>query len=187
VTPLARAVAAAGRRLAAIYRLDLDLRAEQFVISPQTARRWLPGPRPRTGLVVVDDPEGARVGLYVDPRDRADAGAILEETSHLVCLAWHAARGLRVSRLVLELQAEVDRFAVARLRGGDGLAHFAGFRWADWMDAATRHRYETAQRAAQRYCRGLARRFPQRRDTPGLLRELRRFYRASPEAKLRSA
>jgi hypothetical protein len=111
----------------------------------------------------------------------------VEETSHLLCLAWHATHGLPISRLILELQAEVDRYLVARLAGADPFAHFERFRWDSWMDAATRARYEAAHRAGERYCRGLALRHPGLGDIPALLNELRDFYRASPQAKLRQA
>ena len=137
-------------------------------------------------MVVVDDGVELQLGLYVDPRDQADPDTVVEETSHLLCLAWHAVRGRRVSRLQLELQAEVDRYAVARVSGTDPLRHFSSFAWAAWMDAETRHRYRTAHRVAQRYCRRLEARFPLRADTPAWLAELRRFYRAAPDAKLRS-
>jgi len=110
---------------------------------------------------------------------------VVEETSHLLCLAWHAAHDRPVSRLTLELQGEVDRYVVARLQGRDGFDHFSGFSWAAGMDTATRELYSAAHRSALRYCRVLARRFPERADTPALLSELRRFYRAGPEQKLR--
>ena len=42
-----------------------------------------------------------------------------------------------------------------------------------------------AHQSALAYCRALACRYPLRADTPGLLAELRRFYRAGPEQKLR--
>ena len=126
------------------------------------------------------------LGLYLDPRDRGGFGALVEETSHLLCLAWHAELGRCVSRLLLELQAEVDQYLVGRLRGRDGLAHFEAFRWARWMDAPTRERYATANRVAHRYCRSLSRRYPARADLPGLLHELRAFYRAPGEQKLRA-
>ena len=113
-----------------------------------------------------------------------DSATLIEETSHWVCLAWHAACGRPVSRLLLELQSEVDRYAVAWLCGQDGFQHFRQFSWADGMDASTRQRYETAHRTALRYCRSLARRFPTRSHVPGLLAELRAFYRASREDKL---
>jgi hypothetical protein len=192
VTPRARetcglvhAVADAGRWLTGIYRLDLGLRAEHFVVTPEEARRLLPGDAPRTGVVVLDEGAELSLGLYVDPCDRGDPDAVVEETSHLLCLAWHAAHDRRVSRLILELQGGVDCYAVGRLQGRGGFGHFEHFSWASGMDAGTRGVYETAHRAALRYCRLLARRFPRRSDTPALLSELRSFYRASPEEKLR--
>ena len=187
MTDVARSVAAAARRLAAIYRLDLELRPERYVVEPSDARRLLDGPGPRTGVLILEEQGAAWLGLYVDPADRADRDAIVEETSHLLCLAWHAAHERRVSLLILELQGEIDRYVVARLDGRDGLAHFDAVAWNDWMDPATRRLYENAHRRAGRYCRSLAARYPDRRDTPGLLAELRGFYRAPSERKLRLA
>jgi hypothetical protein len=182
---LARAVAAVQRRLTEVYRLELDLRAERYLVEPERARALLPASGPRTGVLVLEEPDGARLGLYVDPRDRANRDAIVEETSHLVCLAWHAAQERQVSVLALELQSEVDRYVVARLEGRDALRHFREFSWAGGMDRPTRRRYETAHRAAHRYCLSLERRFPGRRAAPALLSELRGYYRAGAERKLR--
>jgi hypothetical protein len=180
-------VAAVQRSLCGIYDLDLDLCAEHFVMDPRRARQLLPPGSPRSGVLVIEEDEELSLGLYFDPRDVCDPGTIVEETSHLLGLAWHAAHERPVSPLLLEVQAEVDRYAVVRLDGGDGLSHFRDFHWADWMDAAARCRYQTAHVSAQRYCRGLERRFPLRADTPALLSELRRFYRASREEKLGAA
>jgi len=177
-------VAAIQRWLTAIYRIDLPLRADRFLLSPESVRALLPAGSPRSGLAVVEERDELWLGLYLDPRDHFDSATLIEETSHWVCLAWHAARGRPISRLLLELQSEVDRYAVTRLCGRDGFQHFRGFRWADGMDASTRQRYETAHRTALRYCRSLARRFPTRSHVPGLLSELRAFYRASREQKL---
>lgn len=184
---LRRRVASVQRWLTAIYRLELDLRAEHFVVEPEHARALLPDASPRSGLLVLQEGEEVFLGLYIDPADALDPPTVVEETSHLLCLAWHAAHRRPVSCLHLELQGEVDRYAVTRLAGGDGLGHFHGFAWAEWMDRPTRQRYRTAHLAAQRYCRGLERRFPRRADTPDLLAELRRFYRANPQEKLGAA
>ncbi|MDJ0849037.1 MAG: hypothetical protein QNK04_11720 [Myxococcota bacterium] len=184
MTPLPERVAAAQRSLTEIYRLELRLRAADFLMSADRVQALLPEGSPRTGVVVVEHDGELHVGLYVDPDDMENAAAIVEETSHLLYLAWHAERGRGVSRLHLELQGEVDRYAVARISGGEPLRHFRGFRWADWMGAAERLRYETAHRAAHRYCRSLEARFPRRADTPALLAELRRFYRSPMEQKL---
>ena len=183
--PLRERVAAAQHSLAAIYRLELDLDAGAFVVDPERAKALLPPGSPRTGLVVVEEAGDARVGLYIDPADADDPGTVLEETSHLVYLAWQCARGRGVSLLELEIQAEVDRYAVARLAGDDGLAHFRGFRFDEALGVQARHRYQTAHVAARRTCWDFERRFPGREDTPGLLADLRRYYRATPQAKLR--
>ena len=185
--PLSERVTAAQRSLTAIYRLELDLDAADFVVEPECAKALLPPGSPRTGLVVIDEGGEARVGLYIDPADADDPGAVLEETSHLVYLAWQGARGNCGSRLEREIQAEVDRYAVARVAGADALAHFSGFRCADGLGPRERQRYHTAHATALRTCRDLDRRFPQRADTPGLLIALRRYYRAAPEVKLRPA
>ena len=178
-------IAQVQRWLMAIYRLDLPLRAECFLLTDETAQRLLPAGSPRSGLAVVEEGEDLWLGLYLDPGERPDVDTVVEETSHWVCLVWHAAQGRPISQLQLELQGEVDRYAVARLSGRDGLRHFRDFRWVRGVDGATRDRYETAHRIAYRYCRFLAQRFPQRADVPGLLTELRGFYRASAQARLR--
>ena len=184
---LYRAIVEAQRWITSIYRLDLDLRAEQFVVDPGTALKLLPAGSPRSGLVVVEEPSEISVGIYIDAADVDDPWTVIEETSHLLYLAWLADRDWSVSRLVLEFQSEVDRYAVARLSGCDGLGRFDAFSWCDWMDAPTRERYATAHRRARAYCRSLERRHPRRSDTPALLSELRHFYRAAPNQKLNAA
>jgi hypothetical protein len=184
---LYRAIVDAQRWITSIYRLDLDLRAEQFVVDPDTALRLLPPDSPRSGLVVVEEPAEISVGIYIDAADIDDPWTVIEETSHLLYFAWLADRDWSVSRLVLEFQSEVDRYAVARLKGRDGLACFEGFTWCDWMDAPTRERYAAAHYRARAYCRSLERRHPLRSHTPALLSELRHFYRAAPDQKLNAA
>lgn len=187
MTPLARAVAATQRRLASLYRLEVPVEVASLLMPAAEAREILGRPGPRSGVLVMEEDGELWMGLYIDPADQGDAGTVVEETSHCVCLAWHASQGRRVSRLILELQAEVDRYVLERLAGRDGLAHFRGVRWAEWMDAAARRRYERAHAVAWRYCRSLSRRFPRSGDAPRLVSEVRRFYRAPAEAKLRAA
>jgi hypothetical protein len=184
---LRQAVIEAQRWITTIYRLDLDLRAEQFVVDPDAALKLLPPDSPRSGLVVVEESAELSVGIYIDAADLDDPWTVIEETSHLLYLAWLADRDWSVSRLVLEFQSEVDRYAVTRLSGRDGLGCFEGFTWCDWMDASARERYATAHYRARTYCQSLERRHPQRSDTPALLSELRHFYRAAPDQKLNAA
>ncbi len=184
---LLQAVMEAQRWITSIYRLDLELRAEQFVVEPSAALKLLPPDSPRSGLVVVEAPAEISVGIYIDAADIDDPWTVIEETSHLLDLAWLADRDWSVSRLVLEFQSEVDRYAVARLSGRDGLGRFETFTWCDGMDAPTRERYATAHYHARAYCRSLERRYPHRPDTPALLSELRHFYRVAPDQKLNAA
>lgn len=185
---LERRIAAAQRRLCAIYRLELPLRADDFVLSADAAGALRPEKGPRTGLLALEEAGTLWLGLYFDPRDADDPAAILEETSHWVTVVWHAAQHRPVSALLLELQADVDRYAMARMaRVRDPLRHFAQLRLRSGLTRAQRSRYRTAHSAAFRYCRALERRFPRGSDLPGLLRELRGFYRRPAAHKLTAA
>ena len=181
---LAERVAAAQRRLAGIYRLEIELQARDFLLPAQEARARYGEGAPATGLLAQEDDGALWLGLYFDPADAEDPAAVLEETSHWLALVWHALQSARISPLVLELQAEVDRYAVVRTAGGDALDHFRTTRWLPDLEPDDEARYRTAQAAAFRYCRRLERRYPRRADLPGLLHELRRFYRRVPEQKL---
>lgn len=193
--PLARArlgarLGWAARWLAGAYVLDVDTRVESFVLDPESARSQLEGPAPRSGVLAVERGDELCLGVYLDPEDANDPSVVFEEASHWLCLAWHALHDRPVSALALELQADVDRFLFLRGRDRDPLAHLVEPQWAPWTEAAEgeiRERYRTAHGLALRYCRRLTSRFPERRHTPSLLRELRGFYRASPQAKLRAA
>jgi len=189
---LGQAVGSVAGWLANVYALDLAFRAEEHVLEiPEERARELLAPGCRSGVLLLEDEHTLHLGLHLAPEDRSDAGTLVEETSHLVCLAWHGERDLAVSQLILELQADVDRFVFARLvarqRGRDALVHFERFRFAPGLVPEARTRYELAHRRARAYCQRLCRRFPGRRDTPALLSELRRFYRSSPATKLHAA
>jgi len=183
-------IARTSRWLDRTYALHLALDPRPFILDAEQVQRCLPPGSPRTGVACQQRGSELAIAIYVDPRDADDPGTLLEETSHLLCLAWHASLNRPVSALALELQAEVDRFLHARVHGGDPFDHFHHFTWAEWLDDAdvdVRDRYATAHRAGLRYCRRLQGRYPRPADLPGLVAELRAFYRASPQAKLRAA
>lgn len=187
MSEVSRAVSRIASWLSGVYALDLGLDVARCVIDDEQADQLLPADGPRTGVVVLEEDGDLWLGLYVDPRDQGNVGILVEETSHLICVAQHALWNLPVSLLALELQAEVDRFIFRRLRGGDPLAHFRNSLWRAGLDRQSRSRYQAAHTWGYRYCRRLMDRFPDRRDVPAMLDELREFYRASPQAKLRTA
>jgi hypothetical protein len=179
------AITRMSRFISDLYDLGLELRGDDFLVSQSLAHALLPDRAPRTGVLAIEEGDELQLGVYFDPDDCEDAFALVEESSHLVCLSWHAARNLPVSPLILELQAEIDRFLYFCHDSGDlSFSCFEEHGLAAWTDTEERDRYAIARRRAHHYCRSLADRFAPRRDTEGLARELRRFYRASPSSKL---
>jgi hypothetical protein len=121
-----------------------------------------------------------------------DFWVALEGVSHFVYLAWNASQDKSVTRLELELQAEVDKFVLTALlvaaeqgRAPDALHHglFRRCRLDPSLDEATRARYQAATRYAESYCARLLQRFRRQRDLGALMPELRRFYRMTQRGK----
>jgi hypothetical protein len=201
--------------LTGIYDLDIGCRVEDFLV---TDRQQLPGccrdaPGDEQLFVGAADDELC-VSLYLDPAlldrlerrdpcDRldqdnlADCWTALEGVSHFLCVAHNAGHDRPVSRLALEMQAEIDKYvaSVALLRRRDphrfpAELHTLLFRRARIDPAlAGRHEplYRRASRQAARFCTRLEPwlRALCRRDDGGWLAELRRFYRLSDSGKLR--
>lgn len=165
-------------------------------------------------VFVVQEDGGVRIGLFIDERvlehlERHDPLQALDErnlhdfctalegVSHFHYLIWSLARGRPVSLLELELQAEVDKYAAAlalmtQQRAGafPGALHaqmFGGVSFLPQLDAASRRRYEEANRHAARYCRSLDQRYlrPRRSQPEKWLAELRRFFRCGHQEKIR--
>jgi len=128
-----------------------------------------------------------------------------EGVSHFVYLLFRAQSGVSVSQLELELQAEVDKYAAAllgsgggdeSLLAGNGVGLFVArsrvlrrglYQEQTLLDApgTVEHgRYQLAMETAGRYAEQLERRFVAEGNRRGLIAELRRFYRASPQEKL---
>ncbi len=127
----------------------------------------------------------------------ADCWTALEGVSHFLCVAHNAGHDRPVSRLTLELQAEIDKyvasFALLRQRHPRRFPaelHTLLFRRARVDPALAGHRaplYRRASREAARFCSRLEPRLRSlcRRGDGSWLRELRRFYRLSDFGKLR--
>ena len=134
---------------------------------------------------------------------RFDAWCLAAEgVSHFCYLSFRHTGGDSVSQLELEIQAEVDKYAAALLAGGPELLAGYGvglflarsrdlrrrlFVEQELLDApgsAEHDRYLHATSVAAEYTGGLERTFVRRGDREGLVRELRRYYRAGRTAKL---
>jgi hypothetical protein len=135
-----------------------------------------------------------------DPTERLHAGNIsdfmtaLEGVSHFLYLTWNARYDRNVSLLELELQAEIDKFILAamllaRTEGGCVPAGLHPWLFDEAsldpkLDAGTRERYRDANAYARRYCGWLQKQYMSPRRNPGMMSELRRFYRLGHHEKL---
>jgi hypothetical protein len=211
----ARALERLETLLTAIYDLDIGCRVEEFLV---TDRDLLPGEcRDAPGdeqLFVSAAEDELCLSLYLDPEvlerlerhdpsDRldqdnlADCWTALEGVSHFLCVAHNAGHDRPVSRLALEMQAEIDKYVAsfALLRRAEphrfpAELHALLFRHCRVDPALARGReplYRRASREAARFCARLEPRLRAlcRREDGTWLSELRRFYRLSDLGKLR--
>ncbi|MCG8433448.1 MAG: hypothetical protein MJA83_05405, partial [Gammaproteobacteria bacterium] len=129
----------------------------------------------------------------LDNANLQDFWTVLEGVSHFLFLVWNAGYERDVSPVEMELQAEVDKFiATAMLSGENSDNGFAGrlhdclfhdHKYHARLSVEEQQRYRDANRYAAKYCWNLVSKYFQNRD-PGLLAELRRFYRLPRRAKL---
>jgi len=135
-----------------------------------------------------------------DPRDRlgrqnfADFCTALEGISHFNYVAWNASADKSVTLHELEMQAEVDKFVstLAVLAGQpnsmltDSLYDrlFDDPQFSADLNAEELARYRSASALAAKYCHSLTRRFPHGLSRPGMLGELRTFFRLTQPDKV---
>jgi hypothetical protein len=213
----ARALERLEALLTGIYDLDIGCRVTDFLV---TDRQRLPDEcRDAPGdeqLFVGEAGDELCVSLYLDPAllerlerhdpsdsldadNLADCWTALEGISHFLCVAHNAGHDRPISRLALEMQAEIDKYVASVLllrqrhpRRFPGELHALLFRRARVdLRLAGLHvsLYRRASRLASRFCAALepGLRALCRADDGGWLAHLRRFYRLPDAAKLRRA
>ncbi len=198
----------------AIYGVEAP-RVGEFLVGRDGARAAGAEPRAPEALLVAEDGGGLSLGLYLDesvlrraaaadphhPRPQLtrrsrldDVACAAEGVSHFVYLAVRAEADRPVSLLELEVQAEVDKFALLvlhlwrrglrRLSGALRRRLFDGVGYRAWLGEEALDRYRTANRLGSGYARWLEGRFVEAADAEGLLRELRASYRLGGGEKL---
>jgi len=210
---MAAPIAALQQHLERLYEVDPGYLAEQFLVSERNDLPGIPAPHaPEEELLLSQGGGDLELALYLsaallerlhrdDPLDRlhdgnfADLCLAIEGVSHFLYVAWNARRDHPVTRLELELQAEVDKYIISTLlfgRQGRGRVPrnlhgrlFRHCRIASPLPHAERQRYHWANRYAAHYCHYLQRRYLRPGELPSLVRELRRFYRLHGGDKLR--
>lgn len=200
--------------LEAIYGVEAPC-VHEFLVGGEAARAAGRAPEAPEELLVLEEADGVALGLYLDehvmaaaertdPHDRrprltardalAKMACAAEGVSHFVYLATRAAAGRPVSLLELEVQAEVDKFALLLLhlwrrglrRMSPALRRrlFERVRYHAHLEADALHRYHEANRLGGGYARWLEGRYVEDADIEGLLRELRATYRLGGGEKI---
>jgi hypothetical protein len=200
------------RALEIIYHLEPEPSVEDFLVGRGDLARLGASPSANEELFIIESDGDADVGLYLSPdclqtleRLKTDPAAGLldgmlpafttaaEGVSHYLYFAGCARQMRTVSKLELEVQAEVDKFAIAflhlwrvgeRARSGE-LIHrlFERVSYRPSLDSDERDRYRTANRLSRGYCRYLSKSFCIEGKLEGLLAELRHSYRLSAQTK----
>ncbi|MEX0899711.1 MAG: hypothetical protein WD081_03370 [Gammaproteobacteria bacterium] len=200
------------RQIERLYGIEAPHSAEAFLLADPHLARILQGDGwtdTDESLLVREEEGDLELSLFLDgallerlvrvsPYDElghhnlADFWSLVEGVSHFVYLTWNAARRRSVTPLEMELQGEVDKFTLTALtwqrqRGGSPRAlHgllFDATRIDTQLSEDLRERYHDANRYAGRYCLDLQRDYLERRR-PGLIDELRSFYREGRGGKL---
>ncbi len=197
-----------------LYGLDIEESVEDFVITDRrfaSALRGAPVVAPEELLVRQADDELA-ISLFLEPSLLAAVArgdplrrlhghhlnplcTLLEGVSHFVYLVSRARQARPVTRLELELQAEVDKFAIltfllraqrqGTLPGWLPRRLFEKVRYHAHLDDEALSRYRTANACARRYCRRLQRRFQWGWNGRRMVQELRHFHALGQTQKLR--
>lgn len=203
------------RHLERLYEIEVAHRVDDFLITdPELARRLDTSATAREideKLLVRQDGDNLDLALYLSPQlvgrlaeddpieqlhngNLVDFCTALEGVSHFLYLTWNAAFERSITRLELEMQAEVDKYVtIASLLGPQGRQDVLN-RLHDWLfaepsfDAALgeheRDRYRDANHYAAKYCLQLEN-CRRRAGVGGLHNELRRFYRLTLRDKIR--
>lgn len=198
--------------LEGLHGVEAGGRVEDFLVTDSVLERLgVAAPRAPEQVLVLEDSGELSLAVYFDPQVlatlhgvRSDPRALLasglrvfslalEGVSHFVYLAHRAAAGRRVSLLELELQAEIDKFAVAALhlaRAGhrDRVPTllrrlFDEVTYLPHLDGEELERYRTANRLARDYCRSLLPHLAAGR-VEAFLQDLRRVFRLGAGEKL---
>jgi hypothetical protein len=202
------------RLLESVYHLDVPEEVGDFTIGARelgelVARGAAPVGAPEQLLVLEEEGETS-LALFIDdavlerlresdpltltPENRADFCLLAEGVSHFVYFIWKAHRGEPVTKLELELQAEVDKYIAClfshwehdRSRFPEALKEdlFVRVRFRPDLGDQESDRYRTANHLAMRYCDYLERSFLREGMWRRAMPELRRFYRLGHTGKL---
>jgi hypothetical protein len=194
--------------LARVYSIDIDASVSDYLVTDERFLEAFSGSSDSNAdemLFLLEEDGALDISLYLnklmlqrlsasnpyadlDQNNLDDFCTVLEGVSHFVYIAWNALNDKSVTRLELELQAEIDKYVATRLliesQAESGMAScdlvehlFDDVHYHDWLAGDELERYKQANGVGSRYCYSLAQRFPGGRLTGEMVQELRSFYR----------
>lgn len=188
------------RRIERLYALPTMPAVEDFLVSTDEQRAIDPALDDAPRLLIREADGELRLAVHLGDALRArlsgaepaalaldDLCAAIEEISHFLYLSFCAGRDREVSLLDLELQAEIDKFMLARALRPDDEGLFArlfervGYR--DGMDAAADARYREANRLGAKFVARVAPGLAPEPEGP-VARFLAEFYRTRSARRL---
>jgi hypothetical protein len=201
-----------------LYQLPQHRTIEDFLINQEMLitlqAGWRQGPAPdqcRGMLLLSPQHDALGVAVYLDDRvlnnlavhdprsglhanNLHDFCTMVEEVSHFLYVTWKAGNNRQMTRLELELQAEVDKFIFCSFYGahqhnpGSGIPLkellFETFTLQPHLPHESRKRYLTASKLALHYCHFLERRYMGKALLRRMLGEIRQFYRFGQADKI---
>lgn len=196
--------------LCLLYEPKTVLDIERYLLSiapygsgETVANGHMPG---RETLFIRQAGEDLELGLFVAPQVVAtlkDADPLLhleelalavEGASHFLYVADRADKNIQISKLELELQAEVDKFIIIHLLASERYRctpwdlfekQFEGFGYAPDLTEEERERYAAANHFAAKYCAHLRDRHFNPLRIWALMTEARDFFGCGLSAKLK--
>ena len=208
------------RQLERIYEIEIPHSVDDFLFTDPEVLRNLQGHDDsdetviEERLLVVQDGDSMDVALYVDSDvmnrlAQDDPGSCLhdgnlvdyctamEGVSHFLYLIWNAGYERGVSRMELEMQAEIDKYVTTAFlfgQQGSGQVPSSLHRWLfedpefdSSLDRVSMECYRDANYYAGKYCARLEKRYLRRNGQAGMFNDLRRLYRLTNHAKINCA
>ena len=190
------------QQLQVIYDIDTDYRVSDFVISDiNLVQRLSDQAQTRETVLIHQQDDTLNLSVYLDHSLVNDMGnvdnycQVLEGVSHFLYIIHNAAHDRAVTKLELELQAEVDKFIFMLQehethRDQDTARDlhrdlFEKVSFVSFTDPQDHQRYADANFYAAKLCRDLLHRHQLEPGWKTMNRELRRFYRLSLQDKLK--
>lgn len=208
------------RQLERIYEIEIPHSVDDFLFTDLEVLKNLQGHDEfdesvvEERLLVVQDGDHVDVALYMDSEvvnrltqddpgsclhdgNLADYCTAMEGVSHFLYLIWNAGYERGVSRMELEMQAEIDKYVSTAVLFGQqasGRVPSSLHRWLfenpefdSSLDRVSMERYRDANYYASKYCARLEKRYLRRDGQVGLFNDLRRLYRLTNRAKISCA